>query len=179
MRMLQAPCGLALSRPIESAQSQLLSASPTPIAPHRKQALHLSSCRLLQAIPLHRLWWLQSRTRLERRQPQCCQNPSTRFAILQTLSYYPEFQKTQGQVMALHNQQETQEQSRERRCGTPMAWAAQERLEEIAKAQLSPEDFRVWRIQQDEPYHRLSNQSWGTPLPPELSLKKITITGTE
>ncbi len=81
--------------------------------------------------------------------------------------------------MTLHNQQQPQESSQERRCGTPMVWAAQERLEEIAKAQLSPEYFRVWRIQQDEPYHRLSNQSWGTPLPPELSLKKITITGTE
>ena len=80
--------------------------------------------------------------------------------------------------MTSHSQQHQQEMQ-ERRCGTPMVWAAQERLEEAAKAQLSPEDFRVWRIQQDEPYHRLSNQSWGTPLPPELSLKKITITGTE
>ena len=66
----------------------------------------------------------------------------------------------------------------QRRCGTPMVWAAQEKEAEIAKAQLSPEDFRVWQIQQSEQLHILSNKTWGTPLPPELKLKPVLITGT-
>ena len=49
-----------------------------------------------------------------------------------------------------------------------MIRAAQEAEEKEMQAKLSPEEFRVWRIRQDEPYLRQSHEQYGTPLPPEL-----------
>ena len=74
------------------------------------------------------------------------------------------------------NQDEELEQSpapHQRMCLTHLLQVRKAEVEEEMKAKLSPEDFRVWRIQRDEPYHQLSLETWGTPLPPELLLKRI------
>lgn len=65
-----------------------------------------------------------------------------------------------------------------RNCLTPLFQEMREHERLLAQAQLSPEEYRVWQIQRDEPYHLLSHKRWGTPLPPELALKRISITGT-
>ena len=56
----------------------------------------------------------------------------------------------------------------QRRCGTPMLQEMREAEALEMQAKLSPEEFRVWQIRRDEPYHRLSLERWGTPMPPEL-----------
>lgn len=56
----------------------------------------------------------------------------------------------------------------QRRCGTPMLQEMREAEALEMQAKLSPEDFRVWQIRRDEPYHRLSLERYGIPLPHEL-----------
>ena len=63
----------------------------------------------------------------------------------------------------------------QRRCLTIEVWDYERKQEKEVEAVLSPEDFRVWRIQKDEHLSRMGFDAWGTPLPVELSWPKVVL----